>query len=83
MVAVNKEATEPGVSSELPRICSVCCNYNPVLSLIINYQLVCNKSNTADATSDEGTPYSSWNTLVHPHFLVGFVLLFSFLCSVL
>jgi hypothetical protein len=28
-----------------PRICSVCCNYNPVLYSFLTYHKVCNKSN--------------------------------------
>jgi hypothetical protein len=41
MVAANKEATEPGVSSELPRICSLCCKYDKYMfNLIDNYSFI-------------------------------------------
>jgi hypothetical protein len=40
---------------KLPRICSVCRNYYPVLSSFITYHRICNKSNTTGASCGKWT----------------------------
>ena len=61
---------------KLPRICSVCRNYNLVLSSFMTYHRLCNKSHTTDAACGIGIVYLSVrNTCVHPRCLVRFVLL--------
>jgi hypothetical protein len=41
------------------RICSICRNRNLVLSSLITYHWICNKSNTTSATCGAGTAYPS------------------------
>jgi hypothetical protein len=67
-----------------PRIRSVFRNHNPILSSIMTYHRVCNKSNTTGSTSGEGTDYPSGAPELTPVFLEGPCCpIFSFLCSVL
>ena len=42
-----------------PRICSICCNHNSVLSSFVTYFWVCTKSNTMHTTSEAWTAYPS------------------------
>ena len=56
-----------------PWICSICFNHNPVLSSIMTYHQVCNKSNTTGATSKAGTAHPSEHLSPQP-VLVGFTL---------
>ena len=41
------------------RICSICRNHNLVLSSLITYHWICNKSNTTGAACGAGTAYPS------------------------
>ena len=52
---------------KLPRIYSVCCMYNQILSSFKTYHWICNKSNTTGTTCGIETAHPSW---VHIQFLV-------------
>jgi hypothetical protein len=52
-----------------PLICSVCPNYNSVLSSLRNYYLVCNKSNTMGHIGGSGTAFTSRELRFTPGFL--------------
>ena len=80
---------------KLPRICSVCRNYYPVLSSFITYHRICNKSNTTGASCGKWTTclyrapgLTSWGFVLQSTWVDlltswGFVLLDLLLCSVL
>ena len=62
-------------------ICSICRSYSPMLlSSFMTDNLVCNKTNTSDATSGTGTAYPSGA----PEFTPGSCdSIFSYMCSIL
>lgn len=54
------------LSHRWPRMCSVCCNNNPVLwvlSLFMTYNRVCSMSNTTGVSSGAGTAYLTFHSI--------------------
>jgi hypothetical protein len=58
------------LSHKRPRLYSVCRNHNLTLTILMNYQWVCNKSNTTGTTGEIGTVYPYGMHEVIPDLLV-------------
>ena len=58
------------LSHKRPRLYSVCRNHNLTLTILMNYQWVCNKRNTTGTTGEIGTVYPSRMHEVIPDLLV-------------